>query len=397
MRDNTKSAEVGAVFGSNTLSTRQAVVPANNSAENTTTGHGIMAEEALTIIDKVFGKDAEVVGRTNIKNGADRLTEGVFVQTKYYKTGKGCVSACFDSKNDGMYRYYNDDGTPMPIEVPSDMYDDAVKAFGTKISKGKVLGVTDTGDAENYIKQGDLTYQNSINLCKPFTTESLLFDVATGIVHCSCALGISAVVSFIIEYKRSEHNMKKSIVSALKSGLKVFGFTYIIHILCSQFARMKVFKSLFDISKNIQADGSVGKNIQGVNNALSIVMGGTTYSATAAINQISKMVRAGLFINIISMLIFLVPDTIRLILRKISVAEYLRNTLQLIISRIFAFIAIIGSSLIVTTFFNFPSLVNISVCLVCSCLAGIFGRVTAIKIITALKSLFVKTETEAEV
>lgn len=54
-----------------------------------------MAEEALNLLDKLSGKDAKVIGRTNEKNGADRLVNGVEIQTKYYATGKGCVDACF--------------------------------------------------------------------------------------------------------------------------------------------------------------------------------------------------------------------------------------------------------------------------------------------------------------
>lgn len=387
MEDNRKSVEVGTVFGANGLSARQAVVPANNSAENTTTGHGIMAEEALTIIDKFVGRDAEVIGRTNIKNGADRLIDGVSVQTKFYNTGKGCVSACFDSKNDGLYRYINDDGTIMPIEVPKDLYDDAVKTFASKISKGKVPGVIDSSHAEKYIKQSDLTYENSVNLCKPLTAESLLYDAATGIVHCSCALGISAVFTFILEYINSGRDMKKSICSAIKTGLKVFGITYVAHILGSQFARTKVFKSLFDLSASINSEGLVAENIQGVNNTLSLVMGGVAVSTSAAIKQFSKMVRAGLFINLITMLIFLIPDTIRLALRKIPLAEYILRVANLIMSRIFGMIALIGSSMIVTTFFIFPSIVNILICLVCSCLGGIFGR----WLITRIKEILTKS------
>ncbi len=80
------------------ISAEKAVVPANYSAVNSTTGHGLMAEEALTVIDKFSGRSAEVVGRTNIKNGPDRMVDGTALQTKFYNSGKGCVQACFDKR-----------------------------------------------------------------------------------------------------------------------------------------------------------------------------------------------------------------------------------------------------------------------------------------------------------
>ena len=180
---NERSVYIGAVSGCNVISAEKAVVPANYSAVNSTTGHGLMAEEALTVIDKFSGRSAEVVGRTNIKNGPDRMVDGTALQTKFYNSGKGCVQACFDKENGGLYRYLNSDGSPMPVEVPKDMYDDAVEAFRAKISQGKVPGVTDVNEAGNYVRKSDLTYADAMNLCKPFTAQSLLYDCATGIIY----------------------------------------------------------------------------------------------------------------------------------------------------------------------------------------------------------------------
>ena len=61
------------VAAENVFADFEAVIPENFSRENTKTGHGEMAEEALTLLDKLQGRDAEVVGRTNEKNGADRV------------------------------------------------------------------------------------------------------------------------------------------------------------------------------------------------------------------------------------------------------------------------------------------------------------------------------------
>ena len=50
------------------------------------------------------------MGRTNKKDGADRLVDGVQIQTKYADSGRKCISDCFD-KTTGAFRYFNPDGT----------------------------------------------------------------------------------------------------------------------------------------------------------------------------------------------------------------------------------------------------------------------------------------------
>ncbi|MBC7675419.1 MAG: hypothetical protein H7173_05080 [Rhodoferax sp.] len=93
-------------------------------------GHGFAAEKANHMYDKFSGKDAKIVGGGNAKNGADRIVNGVQIQTKYCASGSKCISDCFDDT--GNFRYQNPNGTPMHIEVPSDKYDDAVKAMSVR-------------------------------------------------------------------------------------------------------------------------------------------------------------------------------------------------------------------------------------------------------------------------
>lgn len=82
-----------------------------------------------------------MVGGDNEKNGADRLVDGVQIQSKYCESGAKCIAECFE---DGKFRYFNKaDGSPMQIEVPSDMYEAAVKAMEQRISRGQVKGVQD--------------------------------------------------------------------------------------------------------------------------------------------------------------------------------------------------------------------------------------------------------------
>lgn len=73
-------------------------------------GHGFAAERANNLYDNLTGKNSEIVGDDNAKNGADRIVNGVNIQSKYCNTGSKCVRECFDN---GKFRYYNPDGSPM--------------------------------------------------------------------------------------------------------------------------------------------------------------------------------------------------------------------------------------------------------------------------------------------
>ena len=88
-------------------------------------GHGFAAERANTLYDRYTGHDARILGDDNAKNGADRLVDGVEIQSKYCKTGGKCISECFEN---GQFRYIGSDGKPMQIEVPSDKYESALQA-----------------------------------------------------------------------------------------------------------------------------------------------------------------------------------------------------------------------------------------------------------------------------
>lgn len=302
-------------------------MPANFAKVNTKTGHGEMAEEALTLLDKMAGKDAVVVGRTNKKDGADRLVDGVQIQTKYADSGRKCISDCFD-KTTGAFRYFNPDGTPMQIEVPSDKYYEAINTFRAKILEGKVPGVTNPDDAYKYIRKGKLTYQQALNLCKPGTIESLTYDAATGFVCCSFALGISFLTTYVICFTQTG-NKKESLNAALVAGIQVFGLSFVGHILASQIARTTLTKQLIPLSTYLVK--SLGfKATQNIVNAIRAMSGKAAISGAAATKQLAKILRSNAITSIITFAVFSVPDTYNMFSRKISGAQYTKNMLSLI-------------------------------------------------------------------
>lgn len=153
-----KSDNIGAEAGGLGVGTFQTV---NNQYEeekfHARQGHGFAAERANTLYDKLTGHDAKVVGDDNAKNGADRIVDGVYIQSKYCATGSRCINECFEKDGNGTFRYMID-GKPMQIEVPSDKYDEALKAMEEKIRNGQVKGVTDPEEAKNIVRKGHFTY-----------------------------------------------------------------------------------------------------------------------------------------------------------------------------------------------------------------------------------------------
>lgn len=315
------------ISAENIFADLEAVVPENFARVNNKHGHGEMAEEALTLLDKLQGKDAEVVGRTNVKDGADRLVNGIEIQTKYYQTGKGCIDACFD-KTTGQFRYKASNGEPMMIEVPKDKYAEAVNEFRKKILEGNVPGVSNPDDASKYIKKGQLTYKQALNLCKPGTIESLAYDAMTGAINCSFAFGISFLSTYILAYSKTG-DKKEAFNAAFAAGVQVFGLSFFAHVLTQQVARTTLTKQLIPLSTYIVQ--SMGyKSVQTIVNAIRSMAGKSAISGVAAMKQLAKIFRSNVVTSAITFVVFSIPDTYNIFRKRLSTAQYTKNMLSLI-------------------------------------------------------------------
>jgi hypothetical protein len=196
-----------------------AKVYADNVILNAQRGHGFAAEKANHLKDIFTGKNAEIVGGDNAKNGADRLVNGVHIQTKYCNSGSKCIQECFQ---DGQFRYWSPDGSPMQIEVPSDYYDAAVQAMKERINKGQVKGISDPNQAQNIVRKGGFTYTQAHNIAKFGTVESISYDAVNGIKLAGTAMGLSAAISFSHSIWSGE-SPEVAIKEACFSGIKVGG------------------------------------------------------------------------------------------------------------------------------------------------------------------------------
>jgi len=189
-------------------------------------GHGFAAERANTLYDRYTGHDAHILGDDNAKNGADRLVDGVEIQSKYCKTGGKCISECFEN---GQFRYMGSDGKPMQIEVPSDKYESAIQAMQERIRRGEVPGVSDPNEAQQIVRKGHFTYEQAKNIAKAGTVESLTYDAANGMIIASSAFGVTAVLTFATSVWNGD-TPEIALKNAAYSGLKVGGISFVTAI-----------------------------------------------------------------------------------------------------------------------------------------------------------------------
>lgn len=316
------AVKAAAVAAAATINSNGEVFVEQRAAVNKPAGHGELAEEANNIIDRLQGHQAEILGRDNAKNGPDRSVDGVLIQTKYYKTARGSLEACFDPSSH-QYRYLTEDRTPMQLEVPKDQYQQVLRSFEKKISQGKVPGVSDPKDAEKIVRKGKLTYDQAVNLAKPGTAESLKYDAATGAVTCSCAFGLSFLATTFMAY-RETRDITGAVQAGIAAGVQVFGLSFAQHMVVSQLSRTGLSNALMAPSQAVV--GELGfKTSAIIVNGLRALTGKTAISGAAASKQLAKMLRGNAVSAAVTLAVFSVPETYKLFQGKASGAQYAQN------------------------------------------------------------------------
>ncbi|MDK4563980.1 hypothetical protein QG053_02740 [Kingella kingae] len=93
--DSDQALPVENIVGTTAANLMSAENFADNVVLNAARGHGFAAEKANHLYDKFTGKNAHLVGGDNAKNGADRLVDGIQIQTKFCNGGGKCIAECF--------------------------------------------------------------------------------------------------------------------------------------------------------------------------------------------------------------------------------------------------------------------------------------------------------------
>lgn len=289
----------------------------NSDKFRTPRGHGFAAENANHLYDIYHGKDAKIVGDNNAKNGADRLVDEVYIQSKYCKTGSKCVAECF--KN-GKMRYLNADGTPMQIEVPSDKYDGAIKAMEERIRRGEVPGTNNPEDAKKIIKKGAFTYEQAKNIAKAGTVESITYDAASGAIVAATSMGISAVITFATSCWNGD-DLKVAVEKAAKVGLSVGGTTFVTSILAGQMSKTVLNRMLVGSSEAVISTLGPKASAYLVNAFRS----GTNIYGAAAMKSAAKLLRGNAITGIASIVVLSCSDIADIFKGRISGTQLFKN------------------------------------------------------------------------
>ena len=289
-------------------------------------GHGFAAEDANAMNDMWQGCEVDLTGRDNSKWGADRVSDGQAIQTKYCKTACESVQHGFDPKT-GMYAYEG-----QVLEVPFDQYDEAVTIMREKIASGKVNGTTNPDDAVKIVKRGSVTYQQAKNIARAGNVDSLVFDAQTQSVTAVSAFGISFAINLgmmLLFRDKNNFNFKEAAQMAFLAGLQNGTITMASGILTSQVLRTQFGRNLVACVQqgakngvNVVYQNQLGKDL--VHNLSKALFNKGVYGG-AAKNAAVKFLRTNTVTNLAVFVVVSVPDTYYLLQNKMSGTQYIKN------------------------------------------------------------------------
>ena len=316
-----KDVDKGAV--SETLSaplTTQSLEKTQISKYHTKGGHGFSAEDANNFADQLRAKKAEVVGKSNELNGADRIVNGTSIQSKYFQNASETIAAAFDSKS-GNYRYVG-----QVLEVPKDQYEDCLNLMRDRIAQGKVPGITNPSDAENLVKSGTVTYKQARNIARAGNVDSLIFDAKTQAVTSTAAFGLSFAINFAWSLWNGA-SVKESIKVSIQSGLVSGANSFITGIVAAQVLRTKVAAiGVVSVRSGVKTISHTTMGRAAIHRIAAGSLGKSVYGA-AAVNHVSKLLRTNAITATVATAAACTPDFYRAAFAgSISWRQFIKNT-----------------------------------------------------------------------
>ena len=287
---------------------------------NSKGGHGFAAEDANNIADRLRGKDAKIVGQGNERNGADRLVDGVFVQSKYYGDASSTMQAAFD-RNGGGYRYPG-----QVLEVPKDQYEECLALMRKRISDGEVPGYANPAHAEELVKKGTVTYKQARNIARAGNIDSVKFDVKTGAALASGAFGLSFAINYW-QALRQGRDATEALGDALRQGLEAGVGTLVTYVVAAQLLRTKV-AAMGTVAARQGVRVIVRTDIgrRAVDGIAAASLGKTVHGA-AAVNHVSKLFRSNVVTGAVTAVVVSAPDFYRAAFdNSISWKQFTKNT-----------------------------------------------------------------------
>lgn len=282
-------------------------------------GHGFAAEKANNLYDNATGHKAKIVGDNNAVNGADRIVDGICIQSKYCATGSRCINECFSENGKGAFRYYND-GKPMQIEVPSDKYDAAIQAMEEKIRRGQVNGVSDPEEAKNIVRKGHFTYAQAKNIAKAGTLESLSYDAINGTIIATSAFGVTAAITLGTSIWNGE-DIDVALQKSVSAGLKVGGTSFLVVVLEGQLSKAGLNSMLVGSSEAIVK--IMGPKASAV--LVNAFRNGSNIYGAAAMKSAAKLLRGNVITGGITIVVLSAFDIANIFRGRISGKQLFKN------------------------------------------------------------------------
>ena len=285
-------------------------------------GHGYAAEQGNNLYDTINGRNAEILGDDNAKNGPDRMVDGQLIQTKYCQNANASVNSGF--KN-GKYRYLDSNGNPMQLEVPSDQYDEAIRIMEEKIRKGQVPGCKNPKDASKIIRKGNITLKQAINIAKAGTVESLVFDAAHGAVIGLSAAGISSTIILARALWNGE-DLDTALDIAMYSGIQAGGIAFVTSVVSSQITKIGVSNLLIKPSNELVKllPSTVRKQL------LAAIRDGAPIYGAAASKNLAKLLRGNFITQVVTVLVLSSSDIFHYAQGKISGKQLFKEVTTLV-------------------------------------------------------------------
>lgn len=301
-------------------------------------GHGYAAEDLNGFYDKIHGHDVQYAGRDNKLYGADRVVDGIQIQTKYCKTPRESVMAAFPQSNDGNYAYWDENGNPQRLEVPKDQYEECVEFMRQQILAGKVKKsdgnvITDPKEAENIVKSGEYTRKQAENVTKAGNIDSLKFDIETGAICAISAFGISFAINLAMTILNRDKNglsADDAIKLAFLQGLKNGTISMTSHIMTSQVLKSTFGRNLaayFTLPSkqvvNFVWDSEIGKKT--ITNLANLILHRSDLKGGAAKQVCVRFFRTNSVAQLTMFVVQSIPDTIEMLRGRISKAQFISN------------------------------------------------------------------------
>lgn len=285
-------------------------------------GHGYAAEQGNNLYDTINGRNAEILGDDNAKNGPDRIVDGQLIQTKYCQNANASVNSGF--KN-GKYRYLDSNGNPMQLEVPSDQYDEAIRIMEGKIRKGQVPGCKNPKDASKIIRKGNITLKQAINIAKAGTVESLVFDAAHGVVIGLSAAGISSTIILARALWNGE-DLDTALDIAMYSGIQAGGIAFVTSVVSSQITKTGVSNLLNKPSNELVKllPSTVRKQL------LAAIRDGAPIYGAAASKNLAKLLRGNFITQVVTVLVLSSNDIFHYAQGKMSGKQLFKEVTTLV-------------------------------------------------------------------